>query len=478
MPFFTRSAPTRLAGLVLACCASVAFAEPDPKAAPNIERPTYQTQRFTEDWSTLAGHDLTATGDPLDVLKYIPLSDDGAIWVSFGGQARVRLEHWQNFGFGRTNDDNFVLGRLFFHSDIHIGEHVRVFLEGKSAMSTDRDLPGGKRTVDVDELDMHNFFAELTLPLFDDGSLTVRAGRQELLFGRQRLISPLDWANTRRAFDGVSAIVAMQDLKLTAFWTRTVPVQKYDFNDSDANTNFYGIYAEGKVPGTQISLDLYWLGFETDMAAFNGTMGHEQRHTVGGRVAGKIGDTGVGYDLEGAYQSGEVGSDDIDAFMVDGELNYTFADHPGSPRLHLGAGYASGDRSAGGDVQTFAQLFPLGHAYLGFIDLVGRQNVINLTPGLTVKPIDKLTVKLDGHLFWLADDSDALYNAGGGVVRAGGTGRSSEVGAEIDLLLIYQIDRHQQVIVGYSHFFAGPFIKQSGGQDDIDFAYLGYQFTF
>jgi hypothetical protein len=27
-------------------------------------------------------------------------------------------------------------------------------------------------------------------------------GRQELLYGAQRLISPLDWANTRRTFEG------------------------------------------------------------------------------------------------------------------------------------------------------------------------------------------------------------------------------------------------------------------------------------
>ena len=43
----------------------------------------------------------------------------------------------------------------------------------------------------------------LKLPLrFISGGATVtlRGGRQDLLFGAQRLIGPLDWSNTRRTF--------------------------------------------------------------------------------------------------------------------------------------------------------------------------------------------------------------------------------------------------------------------------------------
>jgi len=34
------------------------------------------------------------------------------------------------------------------------------------------------------------------------------------------------------------------------------------------------------------------------------------------------------------------------------------------------------------------------------------------------------------------------------------------------------------VLVGYSHFFAGPFIDDSGRDQDIDFGYLQGQYTF
>ena len=93
-------------------------------------------------------------------------------------------------------------------------------------------------------------------------------------------------------------------------------------------------------------------------------------------------------------------------------------------------------------------------------------------------PLESMTVGLTGHLFWRAEDRDALYNAGGAVVRAGGLGVDDEVGAELDLTIKYRFDRHLTGLLGYSHFFAGDFIEESGVSDDIDFVYAQLQFTF
>jgi len=49
---------------------------------------------------------------------------------------------------------------------------------------------------------------------------------------------------------------------------------------------------------------------------FNGSAGCEDRHTIGGRGEGNVPECPVNYELEGAYQFGEVGSADMDAFMV------------------------------------------------------------------------------------------------------------------------------------------------------------------
>ena len=461
--------------LVLAALVTPALAQ------DQVQRPKYQFLSFQEDWSPLAGQDLSQADDPFDPLKYVALSDDGSVWASFGGHVRLRLENWNDFGFGAAAkaDDTFLLSRVAVHADVHIGENIRAFVEGTSALATDRELAGGRRALDVDTGALQQAFVDLKLPFGEGNALTIRPGRQALLFGKQRLVSPLPWSNTLRRWDGVSAIFEVGDWNIHGFWTQFVPVRKYDFNEADGQTEFWGAYATGKVPSTDLGLDLYLLGINRDdVMTYNGTMGSEDRITVGSRLSGGVGDTPLDFDVEAAYQFGEVGAADISAWMLAAQLSYPLPDCPASSRVHIGFDYASGDHSPGGDVETFSHLFPLGHAYLGYADVIGRQNIIDASVGITGKPLDRMIASVTGHLFWLADDSDALYNAGGGVARGAIAGADGEVGSEIDVTVKYAFDRHLTGLAGYSHFFAGDFIKQTGSSNDIDFVYMQLQLTF
>jgi len=84
-------------------------------------------------------------------------------------------------------------------------------------------------------------------------------------------------------------------------------------------------------------------------------------------------------------------------------------------------------------VETFNQLFPFGHYFLGYVDAVGRQNSVDFSTGVTIKPREKWSANLDAHFFFRADDDDALYNAGGVPIRSRGVDDSDEVGAELAL---------------------------------------------
>jgi hypothetical protein len=466
----------------LGALVSVSPAAGQDQAEPaETRRPTYSFLRYTEDWSVLRDVPRDRLTDFWDPIKYVPLNDDGTIWASFGGSTRLRLDSWWGFGFGGAADpdDTFLLWRALVHGDFHFGDNVRAFIQGKSALSTERDLPGGRRPLDVDTIDLEAAFVDLELSFDQDVSLVLRPGRQPLQLGKQRLVSPLAWSNTLRRWDGVSAILGWSDWSIHGFWAQFVPVKKYDFNDPDSQTQLFGVYCTGPLGDSGIGLDLYFLGLDRDdPVTFNGTTGTEERYTLGGRLFGKIADTAFDYDLEGAYQLGEVGSGDVSAFMIGSQLGYEAADLWSAPRFFIGFDYGSGDNEPGGDVETFNQLFPLGHAYLGYIDAVGRQNVVDLSLGLTASPVARLTVGVAGHFFWRDDTSDALYNAGGAVVRAGGPGSSSEVGQEIDVTLKYRFDRHLTGLLGYSRFFAGDFIEESGPGEDIDRLYVQLEYTF
>jgi hypothetical protein len=447
------------------------------------EPPKYEILRQDEDWSVLAKREPSQPGDFFDPIKFIPLNGSGSVWLNFGGQARGRVEAWNNFNFGapETADDNdvFLLSRFLYHADLHVGEYLRLFAQGKSAFVTGRNLVGGRLFTLADELDLQNGFVDLGLPLPRIGKWTLRVGRQEMLFGKQRLVSPADWSNVRRTFDGLRGIFEHGDWSVSGFWTRLVIPRKYEFNRSDANADFFGIYAAGRVPKTPLGVDIYWLGLTTDLPLFPGAEGKERRQTLGVRLYGKIPRTLVDVEVEGAYQLGEIGEADIGAFMFTIVTGYTFASFSWRPYLYIGFDYASGDDEEGDDqIKTFNKLFPTGHGHLGYIDIVGRQNIIDLRSGVSFKPVRKLIAAVDWHNFWRADRRDALYSPGGVPLRPGSAGSSEYIGSEIDLTLQYPLDRHILVQAGYSHFFAGDFIKESGPSDDVDFAYLMTQLTF
>lgn len=491
-----KTAPSFVPAIVaIALCGLAAGQDPDPAASsdtPSFTPPKFQWPlRHGEDWSGLAGVPKSAQTDFWDPIKYVKLSEDGKIWASFGGSLRLRFESWWNFNLtpSPAGDDTFLLFQALLHGDFHFGENVRVFVQGKSALATDRTLPGGNRALDIDTLALQQGFIDLRVPLDEAGSsFVIRPGRQMYLFGAQRLVSPLGWSNTLRTWDGVTGILEVGGWRIDGFASYFVPVRKYDYNKPDRDIVFYGAYATGPVSDVGLRTDFYFIGLNNKMArTYNGTTGPEDRYTLGARAFGTVPDTNFDYNAEGAYQFGRVGSGNVNAYMFGGQFGYTFAGAWSSPRLFAGVEMGSGDKSPGGNVQTFNQLFPLGHAWLGYADLVARQNIIAPNLGVTIKPVKKLTVGLNALYFLRASTADAMYNVGGGVTRAafppaapGQTGFSGAgtVGQEIDLTFTYQFDRHTTAELGYSHFFPGDFVQETGPAPDVDFLYVQVQYNF
>ena len=62
------------------------------------------------------------------------------------------------------------------------------------------------------------------MKLREDGHLTLRAGRQEMSYGSERLISVREGLNNRRAFDAIRLLYRENSVSVDAFISRPVEV--------------------------------------------------------------------------------------------------------------------------------------------------------------------------------------------------------------------------------------------------------------
>lgn len=454
---------------------------PESPTQPQPRGPTYNLLRWTDDFSYLEGPPDSYVKDVFDPIKWIPIGDK--LRLSFGGEFRVRIESRTNMYLNQRDptQDTLLLHRYFLHADIHYDNWARVFLQGINAMIEDRDGPPSP--VEENRFDFQQAFVDLRI-LGPDVPLTLRIGRQELFYGVQRFVSPLDWSNDRRRFDGVKLFYEGEAWNVDAFWTRPLPIDLEDGLDHkpdqwDETSDFFGLYVTYKKIPYHV-LDLYYFGLNNrgDLLNANGRIGDRTLHMIGSRLHGEIGPWY--YDTELAGQFGTFAGDNIQAWAWAIDAGYTFLDVPWKPRLGAGFDFASGDRNPDdGQHQRFDHLYPLGHSWLGYIDITARENIVHGELSFSVKPRDNLAVRLAYHDFWLAQERDGLFNVGGALSRRdpdGGSGK--HVGREVDLTIDWRVDRHQTVLLGWSHLWDGTFLNETGDAGQQDFIYAQYKVQF
>ncbi len=423
--------------------------------------------------------------DFFDCLKRIHLGDD--FMFTTGGEVRLRyMDETDSRLSGKNND--YDLFRTRVYGDLWYRDQIRVYAEFLYADSGGQELaPLG---IDENRSDLLNLFVDLKVGDIDGKPIYVRGGRQELLYGSERLISPLDWANTRRTFQGVKAFYQGDTLDVDAFWVQPVAVSPDAFDSVDDKLNFTGIWATYR-PSKTRTMDFYVLNLDRSQpstatepqvpgAANVDAPTHFNITTLGTRDTGIYQDR-VTWDFESMVQVGDRGDQDLFAYAYTSGIGYRCADVPWTPHLWLYFDYASGDSQAdkGGHYDTFNQLFPFGHYYFGYLDEVGRQNIQDLNLDLNYFPTNWITGQIQFHQFWLAEPEDALYNAGGKILRQDPTGRAGrDVGQEIDLLWNFHLTTHQDIVVGYSKLFAGEFIKKTGNPDSPELFYLQYTYRW
>ncbi len=389
------------------------------------------------------------------------------IW-DVGGSYRMRFHGEQNMrGLGLTGrDDRFLLHQTRVYVNAQVDDVFRFYAEYIDAESNYENF--APRAIEVNRSDLLNIFGDVNL--LDDGytAVTARGGRQELIYGAQRLVSPLGWGNTRRTFDGVSLLGKVGDWSVDGFWTRPVVVDRHNFDNPDESQAFMGVYAS-RPDGPLKAREWYYLRYtENDGTTF-------EFDTLGGRWLDSYGNWLA--EVEGAVQLGEfAGEDHTAGFFVLGG-GYKWADLPWTPVFWAYYDWASGDDTIG---NGFHHLFPLSHRYVGFMDLFGRRNLENPNFQLTLTPSNRLELLLWYHIFYLQNGNDVPYNVNMTPFTTT-RGGNQYLGQEIDLLATWKFTPRTSLLLGYSHFFAGRYYETNPSvpfANDADFYYTELTVNF
>ena len=386
------------------------------------------------------------------------LNDVLPSWLRVRGEFRERMEGVENSGFSRTRDDLYWLTRVRLNATVTASNALSFHVQTQDARVASKSV-GPTGPPFTAPFDLRMAFADVGSAT---GRFTVRAGRQELAYGEQRLVGHVSWLNAARTFDGARMTLRSRALTIDAFATSVVRILDGALDKSGNGNRFLGVYATAPklIPLGSLEPYVFWRR-DVNQLTETATFGHLEQTTIGVRVAGRL-PAGFDYGVEMALQRGSLGSDDIDAWAGHWQVRESL---PGSlaARLVGEYNYASGDEDPADGIRgTFDQLYPTPHDKYGLADQIGWKNAHHVRAGLELTPIKALPLSVNYHSWWLAEEQDAIYTAGSALLaRVAGGAASSHVGQELDVQVARAVTPQLQLAVGYAHIFTGAFLKQA-----------------
>ncbi len=445
------------------------------------------------------------------------LRNQNSLFDSFdlGGQFRPRFVSQTYFavpGAGPTavdfranspeSENDFLLLRTRVHLGYSPADWVTVYGEGQNSSSTgDRRNPNPQSD---GPFDLHQGY--LKLGGTKDIPVSAKIGRQELLYGDERVVGAFDWDNVGRSFDAAKLHYEQSSFWVDAFSGRVVIPNDNEFDQANWDDWFSGVYGSTRswVPKTEVQLYFLADNASADSPKRVTTYGKGNSprdiYTIGSRLRTLPGQLG-GWDFNGEFAGqfgdfeyapgtpGVVNGQRLNhlAYATHVEGGYTFAKIDWKPRVALGFDYGSGDNNPSDrEHNTFVNLYPTNHKFYGAMDLLSWQNLLDPYLKAAIVPAKNLSIVLTYNAFWLATTSDFFYQANQVPRTSGGygihAGNGSFAGQEIDLVVTYEPARFLQVQGGYGHFSTGEYVDQTfqnlGGSHDANWVYIQAQFNF
>ena len=307
-------------------------------------------------------------------------------------------------------------------------------------------------------LSIHQAWGELVF----NPKLSLKAGRQEIIYDDHRIFGSVGWAQQARSHD--AAILKVKD---TASKFRLDIGLAFNQDSPKLNTTVYTVpksyktfqyvWLNKKAGAASISFLLLNNGLqysETDTAGVT-TYSTKFSQTVGPRIVYKKGKLNLATAFY--FQAGKDGGDnDLSAYDFMLDVSYKLADN-----FTAGVGYellsgTSEADSANTKNNSFSPFYGTNHKFNGFMDYfyVGNHGSNVGLQDIFVKLIyekNKAMIRGDVHIFSAAADV---------VHKTDRTTMSAGLGTEIDLTFKYNIAKGTGLAIGYSHLLGTDTMTQ------------------
>ncbi|MDX8413978.1 MAG: alginate export family protein [Mariprofundales bacterium] len=424
----------------------------------------------------------------LSIITAILMASTAAQAVEWTTSAdlRERYQSFTNFDFNSVKNDkkSEFDSRLYIKTRGDFGNGFSLYLQPQAVMIRNSDQTAATTKQTFTQSDLLQAYLQ-----YDADNFTLKLGRQQLVYGNQRLLGHLGWKDVARTFDGVKFSVKLGDLKVDHFIVHPSDIGKMTPSTTSPqgqslvtweDRRLIGVYATYE-PMKGHGIDGYIINWKHGSKAAAATVGRNI-NTFGARAFG----AGMGFDgtAEAVFQRGTWATgikQQASAYAV--KAGYTFDSW--KTRFGIEYDFSPGDGNlADSTNKAFVFPFHTNHALYGEMDRFSWSNMKDLILSFKTSPTKGLLFKADIHFLKLDKATGNWRNVvGTGTLFPGATTYTqTKAGTETDIKLIYKVAgiKGLKVVGLYGLFNPGAAVAERNGgiADSAKFGYVIGQYTF
>jgi hypothetical protein len=318
----------------------------------------------------------------------------------------------------------------------------------------------------------------------------------------QRLVGPFDFTHIARTFDGFT--LSYDDPAWNVALTAVHPTQGgFNIHAQDEISHIDLAYAalttkkDALLPGAEARLFYLYYGDNRGVQPTDNrplpirpklSQDSLAISTVGTHLlaTGKLGPGSYDGMLWMAYQFGDWGNLEHNAYSVDLEGGYQWTDVFLKPWIRAGYAYSSGDNNPGdGNHGTFFQVMPTVRLYAKF-PFYSQMNLQDVFAQVSIAPTDSTVLGVDFHHLSLANSRDLFYGGSGATSTSGSfgyfgraSGGNGQVGQVVDVTFTHKLHKHFSYGLYYAHAFGDSVINNIYQlKGDADYGFVEFTASF